>query len=95
MQWVLVDSIKQSVQVSIVSRSFDLDLKRVVCSRLCHTPIDCDFPRHANVLAAVRPLRITEFRSITAPNHYGEDLTRIRLIEIEECRTSPSSLRVV
>ena len=52
--------------------------------------ITLDLARHTEALAKVLCLRGAELWSVSAPNDYGEDLLRIRPVEIQEGGLTPA-----
>ena len=66
----------------------DLNLRRIGCHDLRAAPVGLYLARDADRLVAVRRFWRPELLSISTPNHDGELLIGIRLIEIQERRLS-------
>src|SRR5215472_17477078 len=71
------------------------DLPRLANDDLRRSAIEPDSARHANSLALKARFRRAELGSIVAPDHCGEGLARVGLVEIEERRLAPTPGRIV
>src|SRR5215471_5422778 len=74
---------------------FCFDLRRIRYNGFRRSAVERYSPGNTNVFPIVGCFRVSKFRSIATPDDDRENLVRIGLVEINECRGSTASAGVV